>query len=288
MREADHLEQPPHADAISAGQARERGVDLDRLGRWYRFAQHRRAALDAEVAQERGLLDRTENARSHALGRECYRLKVDMRSEVNGPRGSERIGVVVRANRLQGVAGGAFGVAVVDHQRGALWMSNAPAELERDIVGAPFKYFADLHVAQLRRQHLLEQRDGVARVAEAEPAALVELDHPLVPAVDAHHRLLDRQCVEELVGEDDRGARWDQVERLVPFDRHVAAANSAALPLFQQWADLDEMQAYRRAKLRHRISGAQDVEHHGAAAGTELDQVQAVRLAHQLPHRHAP
>ena len=179
-------------------------------------------------------------------------------------------------------------MAVVDHQRRALGADHAPADLERHIVGAPFEDVADLRVAHRRRQHLLEQRDRIAGMAELEAAVVGDLDDALVPAVHAHHRLMDRQRVEEFVGEDDRGAVRHLVEAFVPLHRHTDAADRLALALLERRADLDEMHHDRLPEGGHRLQRTQGVEHHGAAAGAELDQAHVLRRAHQLPGRGRP
>ena len=92
--------------------------------------------------------------------------------------------------------------------------------------------------AAVARQHLVEQRDRVAGMAELQAAVVGDLDHALVPAVDAHHRLVHRQRVEELVGEDDgravrapRSSVWCQCDRHVDAGQRLraGAARSAGL-----------------------------------------------------------
>ncbi len=95
-------------------------------------------------------------------------------------------------------------------------MHHAPADFERDVVGAPFEDVADLRRAQVARQHLVEQRDRIARAAELKRVALADLDHTLVPAIGAHHRLVDRQRIEELVGEHDQRTVRQLVDRAMP------------------------------------------------------------------------
>src|SRR5262245_1804786 len=260
IREADRLEQAAHAGALHAGEAGVRGIDVARLVGG-RLAQGGGAGLDAEVAKQHGLVDGPMHLSPHAFGGERQRLKVDVSGKVDRARRHQRIGVGMRADRLQRVAGGAFGMAIVDHQRGALGARDAPAEFERNVVGAPLEDLADLGLAQALRHHLLEQGHRVASVAEHKFPLVVQLDHALVPAVDAHHRLLDRQRVEELVGEDDGRSRRNMIERRVPLDRDVAIAESAALPLFQLRTDLDEMHNHCFAERGHRVRGAQKVNY---------------------------
>ena len=115
-------------------------------------------------------------------------------------------------------------VAVVDHQRGAALVHQPPADRERQIVGAPFVDRADRRVAHRRRHELVEQRDHVVGNAERKIAVGVDLDHALVPAVELLDRLVDRQRVEELVGEDDERA----VRHLVEASRATAPARRAS------------------------------------------------------------
>ncbi len=103
-----------------------------------------RALLDAEPAQELALRQRPVHARAHAFGRLRQRLEVHMRGEIDQARRQQRIGEFVPADGLQGIADGALAMAVVDDQRGAAGAHHAPADLERDVVGAPFEDRADL------------------------------------------------------------------------------------------------------------------------------------------------
>src|SRR5262245_10356063 len=91
MRETNHLEKLPHAEAGRAGEAFERRVDLRDL-RWRdSFAQYRCAVFNAEIVQERSLFDRAENPRSHALSGLSQRLKIDMRGQVDGAWRLQRV-----------------------------------------------------------------------------------------------------------------------------------------------------------------------------------------------------
>ena len=124
--------------------------------------------------------------------------------------------------------------------------------------------------------------------AEVELVVLADLDHALVPAVGAHHRLVDRQRVEELVGQDDQRAIRHFPQRGMPRDRQVGGVEGLPLQPFQHRVDLDEMHDHRRAEVRHHLGGPQGVEHHGAAAGPELDQADVLGRAHRPPGRRRP
>src|SRR5262245_3346685 len=104
MCAAYDLEQAPHAGAARAGEAIERSIDLGHLQWRYCLTQHRGAAFDSKVAQERSLVERTENARTHALSGLGQRLEIDVCGEVDGARRLQRIGVGMLADRLQRIA----------------------------------------------------------------------------------------------------------------------------------------------------------------------------------------
>ena len=83
---------------------------------------------------------------------------------------------------------------------------------------------------------------------EGEIAVGVDLDHALVPAVALLDRLVDRQRVEEFVGDHDGRAVRHLVERLVP-ERPATSTlgqRRSAAALLQHRADLDQMQHDRR------------------------------------------
>ena len=83
MADGDRLEQLAHAGAGFAQQPLAGLVDLvGLLGR--RIGLQRRGALvDAEVAQQPRLIDRSVNARAHAFGGQRDRLEVDMGGEID-------------------------------------------------------------------------------------------------------------------------------------------------------------------------------------------------------------
>ena len=170
------------------------------------------------------LLDRAGDARAHAFGGARERLEIDMGGQIDLAGRLQRIDEGVPADRLQGVAGGALDVAVVDHQRGAALMHQPPAERERQIVGAPFVDRADRRVAHARRHELIEQRDHLVGHPECQIAVVVDLDDALVPAVELLDRLVHRQCVEQFVGEHDDGPV-----------RHLVEGSDATSPARRAW-----------------------------------------------------
>ena len=66
------------------------------------------------------------------------------------------------------------------------------------------------------------------------------------------------------------------VQRLVPLDRDIGCVQRLPLPP-ERGADLDQMDDHRLAEIRHDLHRPQRVEHHGAAAGAELDQPHILR-----------
>ena len=110
-----------------------------------------------------------------------------------------------------------------------------------------------------------------------------------MPAGRATLRLVDGQGVEEFVGEQDRRTGRHLGERRVPAHRHVAGvAQRLRLALPQGGAHLDEMHAQRTAEFGRGAGGADRIEHHGAAAGPDLDELEHRRRADLLPHFGGP
>ena len=142
--------------------------------------------------------------------------------------------------------------------------------------------------AQVARQQLVEQRDRIALGAELKRLALADLDHTLVPAIGAHHRLVDRQRIEELVGEHDQRTVRHLLDRAMPRHRHVGEAQRLALQALQRRADFDHVQGDGGAEARHHLCDPQNVAHHGAATRPELHQVEAARRSHCPPHGGRP
>src|SRR5579859_2070163 len=119
MRNAEHLEQRAHAAAPGADQAAQRGGDVGGdLGRGL-ADQRCGAGLDAEPLQELTLLDRTVHAGVDVLGAARQRFEVDMSGEIGLARILQGVGEAVARNRLEGIAGVAAGMTVIDHERGA-------------------------------------------------------------------------------------------------------------------------------------------------------------------------
>jgi hypothetical protein len=96
------------------------------------------------------------HARAEAFRRIGERLEVEVRGQVDVAGRLQWAGEFLPSDRLKGIAGGAFDMAVIDHQRRAVGVHDASADLERNLVGAPFEDRADRSAAQLLRQHLVE------------------------------------------------------------------------------------------------------------------------------------
>ncbi len=128
---------------------------------------------------------------------------------------------------------------------------------------------------------------GVSACCEDQLIAC-DADAAFAPAARGLHRLVDRQRVEELVGDDDDRTVGHLVERGMPRQRRRDATQRLLLLRFQRRTDLDEMHACRSEKAWHHLRRAQCVAHQRAAARTELDQTHARRGAHLLPHRGHP
>ncbi len=247
-----------------------------------------RAGLDAEPFQQRALLHRAMDARAGSPGGPGQRGKIHMGGEIGAARHSERARKAVRSHRLEGVAGGAPGMAIVDHQRGAA-AEHPLGEVGRPLIGAPFENLADRSLGDRWRQVGLEAFQGLRSERKGEFVAGIDGDPPLMPAGRPPLGLVDGQGVEELVGEDDGGSGRRGGEGLVPAYRDIPdAAQRFALALLQGRAHLDEMHPRRAAEIGDAARRPQRVEHHGAAAGAELDDLDGVRRAHLPPYLDCP
>src|SRR5437879_3294803 len=86
----DRLEQRAHAGRTVGGQAGERDLDLDRLGRRSQRLQVGGALLDSEPQQKFALLDRSMAACPDTFGLIGQHLKIDVSGEVDRARRRER------------------------------------------------------------------------------------------------------------------------------------------------------------------------------------------------------
>ena len=227
------------------------------------------------------------NPRAQIFRSARERLKIDVRGDVGLAGSFQRIGIAVAGDSLECLAGVAAQMTIVDDQRRAVLIAHPGRDLHDLGVGPPLEHGADGCGAHQRRQQHLEAGDRLGRGSEYQLAAVVEIDDALVPAGMPPHRLVDRQHVEIFVGENDRRAFGDIVDRIVPVD--VARARQCRLLLLAQHRiDLDHVDAERLKERRQHPQRAQCVRHHGAAAGPELDQPQHRRRADRFPNRCRP
>ena len=117
---------------------------------------------------------------------------------------------------------------------------------------------------------------------------LSDLDDPLVPAIRAHHGLMDRQGIEELVGEDDDRTFGDFLERAMPGGRETGGGQGLALNPLQHRADLDHVEGESGIELGHHLGRPHRIDHHCAAAGPELHQPDALGRSQRAPGRGRP
>ena len=96
-------------------------------------------------------------------------------------------------------------------------------------------------MTQAPRQRRLEMRQRIAGDADGKFSAGRDLDDTLVPAVGLFDRLVNRQRVDEFVGDDDDGAARNLGEGAMPQNRHAEAFQPLLLRLLQLGADFDQM-----------------------------------------------
>ena len=190
VREADRLEQPPHAGAIRAGEARRARLSISAaLPGWHCLAARRRGSRCRGCAGSRPA-STGPKTRAPMLSAACasaWKSTCAVRS--TAPGASSGLAKACAADRLQGFAGRRFrrGRSRSRARRRAWRATRRPSSSA--MLSARHSKISPISASRSsRRQHLLEQRDRIARVAELQLAALVELDHALVPAVDAHRR----------------------------------------------------------------------------------------------------
>ena len=158
------------------------------------------------------------NARADIFRRARQRLEIDMGGDVGLAGILQGIGKAVAGDRLEGVAGVAAQMAVIDDQRRAVLVAHPRGDLHHFVVRPPFEHGADRGRAHQRRQQHLEARHRIVRGCEYQLAIGVEVDDALVPAGLAFDHLMDRQHVEIFVGENDRGALRHVVDAVMPAD----------------------------------------------------------------------
>ena len=177
MGEGDGLEQRAHAGAALAGQARRARRRSRRPCR--RAALALSAAARVSMPRRRRnsrLLDRAVHAAPmpSAACASAWKSTCAVRSTLPGAVSGSAIGVL--ADRLQRVAGGAFGMAVVDHQRGAAVARDRRPSSSATLSARHSKIAPIGRLAHRRRQQLVELRDRIGRDREGEIAVGIDLD----------------------------------------------------------------------------------------------------------------
>ena len=117
------------------------------------------------------------------------------------------------------------------------------------VVRAPFIDRAVGRLAQSARQRRLEKGQRIARHADGEFAAGRDVDDALMPAVGLFDCLVNRQRIDEFVGDDDDGAAGNVLQRGVPqASARPTSSQPLLLHLLQRRADFDQMQDDRAAE----------------------------------------
>ena len=210
---AMRLEQFAHAAGAVRDQPRKRDLDVGGLVARRTRLQRRGALVDAEPQEQIALPDRSVDARAHAFGALRQRLEIDMGGQIGLARRAQRIGEGMSGDRLQRVAQAELGVAIVDDQGRALRRACAVRVRARCCRRAIRRSSPSGAWRNAARHRRLEERHRLARHADGEIAVGADLDDALVPAVGLLDRLMDRQCIDEFVGDDDARAAGHVVER---------------------------------------------------------------------------
>ena len=116
------------------------------------------AGLDADPLEPHALFHRAVGAGAGSRDGAGERREVHMRGEVGAARHRERARIAMGSHGLEGVAGGALRVAVVDDERDAV-LAQPRGEVGRKAVRAPLEHRADRRLRHRRRQMALETRD---------------------------------------------------------------------------------------------------------------------------------
>ncbi len=166
------------------------------------------ALHEPERVQERAL--RHGAMRSGAFGRSAppKRGEVYMRGQVGGTWRGQRFGEAMAAHRLQSVAGGGLGMAIVHDERRTIFLCDSASDLRDDRVGRR----ADLKERALRRDG--SPVEPARADSESELPGIVEADDTLSPLLSDAHELAHRKRVEELVGDEKKRAQRDVGERV--------------------------------------------------------------------------
>ena len=202
--DAEHLEHRAHAAAPGVGQPLQRAGDVGGRPRAWPSpsASAARVSMPRRLRKSPCVTGPCTRAPT-ILGGARQRLEVDMGGDVGLARRFQGIGEAVAGDRLEGVAGIAAQMAVVDDERRAVLVAHALGELHDLGIRPPFEHGADGAARTSGGSSTSKRGVGSAAAPNMQLAVRVDLDHALVPAGLALHHLVDRQHVEIFVGEDD-------------------------------------------------------------------------------------
>ena len=166
LGDRQHLEHRAHAAAAAVGQPLQRAGNIG--GNLRRGFCHQRdgPGLDAEPLEELALRHRAVDARADIFRRARQRLEIDMGGDVGLARIFQGIGKAVAGDGLEGVAGVAAQMAVIDDQRRAVLVAHPRRDLHHLGVRPPFEHGADRGRAHQRRQQHFEARHRLGGGAE--------------------------------------------------------------------------------------------------------------------------
>ena len=201
--------------------------------------------------------------------------EIDMCGQVGRSRRCKRVRGPALAQRLQAVAGRAFGGAVIEEQRHAGMAQEPRGQFAGDGAGR----FADLHDLALGRVPV--QRPGRLLDKTVRP------HEPLRPAIAAADELADRQGIEELVGQQQQRGVGQGIQPVVPACLRPGQPFRLHGP--QPRRGLDQVHTQSGPEIRrHPADGAQRVRHQRAAARPGLRQHNRVGPAEQRPAYRRP
>ena len=208
-----------------------------------------------------------------------------MRGQVRRAGGLQDVGEGMGPHRLQRVARARTGITVVDGQQRAAVADDAGGQRRHDRVARRLH----LDDGAGRRSH--GRRVGRKRARpepEGEAAVGIKPDHPLAPALPGAHELADRQRVEELVRDDEKGAGGNVLDAVVPGDGAGGVGQAGALFQPQDGAGFHQIDPQRGQEGRPEGGDPQDVGHQRAASGTQLHEPHRIGGAGRVPHRQQP
>ena len=283
------LEQSAHL--LQVEQALGGRVEVRRLRRRGAAGERGGAQLDAQALEQRVLGDGTVHRGPGLAGGPRQRAEIDMGGQIGGTGIDQHAVLQVAADGLQAVAAAAAIVAVVDDQRGAAMLCDAAADRGRQRDAG--RTGLDDHALARRLRRRGRHGQGSARRAQREDeavAAAVDIDDTFEPAAALELELMNRQGVEQLVGDEQERTIGNVVEGIVPGRRDLRRGllQRLGLTAAQIGTGLDHVQIDGGVEARHLARAPQRVGHQRAAPRTQLDQANGSRPAHRFPDRGAP